>query len=237
MKPTRDEVGVIEIVHFPGNAGALEGRLHYPEEDTPATGVVIAGPHPLLGGDLENNVVAGLAVGLARRGLAVLSFNYRGVGGSEGEPPDVAAHLAEFWATSHVPDEPAFAADLASAVAFLREVLGESAPVALAGYSFGCSLLPAAAPPAAPLALIAPTVGTHDYEAYARCPNPLLVVAPEGDFAADAARLAEWFAGLAGPKWLVRGWWDDHFFRGYEDRLAETVFAFFREQGSDRTWN
>jgi hypothetical protein len=42
--------------------------------------VVLAGPHPLLGGTLHNNVVRGLGDGPARGGLATLRFNYRGVG-------------------------------------------------------------------------------------------------------------------------------------------------------------
>jgi alpha/beta superfamily hydrolase len=220
----------VEVVCFPAGGLLLEGRLGYPETATPVGGVVIAGPHPLLGGDVENNVVRGLTAGLARRGVAALAFNYRGVGESGGSTPDVAAHLAEFWATSHVPEEPAYAADLRAAVEAMQEMTGPCLPLALVSYSFGCSILPTAGIDArVPMALIAPTVGTHDYAAFGAVPNPLLVIAPDGDFAADAGRLAKWFDGLTAPKRLVRGAWDDHFFRGHEERLAGLIFDFLRD--------
>ena len=54
----------------------------------------------------------------------------------------------------------------------------------------------------------------------------LLVVAPGGDFAADSNLVEQWFQSLTASKQLVRGEWDNHFFRGHEDRLAKTVFDF-----------
>src|SRR5207245_2050690 len=107
----------------------------------------------------------GLAGGLAVRGVVTLRFNYRGVGNSEGPAVDAAAHLARFWATSHVEGEGDFRFDVAAARDFLLSAAPDSPP-ALTGYSFGCTLLPHAAGPAEPLALVAPTVGVHDYDAY-----------------------------------------------------------------------
>jgi alpha/beta superfamily hydrolase len=74
--------------------------------------------------------------------------------------------------------------------------------------------------------LIAPTVGTHDYGAFAAVENPKLVIAPEGDFAADAERLARWFDELPAPKELLRPRLDSHFFRGHEHWLLATVGTF-----------
>jgi uncharacterized protein len=225
----RDEAAIIEVVRVPANALRLEGRLGYPE-GAPDSAVVIAGPHPLLGGDLRNNVVTSLTTALALRGAMTLSFNYRGVGDSDGQVPDVASHLAEFWENSHVPDEPAYAEDLRAAVTFLRELAGKWAPLGLVGYSFGCSLLPGAiTSPEEPLVLIAPTLGTHEYGSFADLQNPLLVIAPQGDFATNAELLSEWFDGLTGPKRIVQGRWDDHFFRDHESWLAETVGDFLHE--------
>ena len=221
---------VVEKVHFPSGPHRLEGRLAYPEDAVLLGAAVVAGPHPLLGGDMDNNVVAGLADGLAAHGLATLRFNYRGVGGSGGPAVDTAAHLARFWATSHVDDEGDFRFDLAAAADFLRSATA-APPPALIGYSFGCTLLPHAAGAAEPLVLVAPTVGVHDYDAYDGLINPLLVVASEDDFAADAARLRRWFGRLAAPKRLLQPRLDDHFFRGHEDWLAETTIAFLREHG------
>jgi alpha/beta superfamily hydrolase len=145
----------------------------------------------------------------------------------------VAAHLARFWETSHVPDELELHADLDGAVSFLRGLVGEGLPLALAGYSFGCALLPLARrlDEAASLVLIAPTIGRHDYGAYAGVRQPLLVIASEDDFASDARELGRWFDGLAGPRRLIQGPLDNHFFRGHEAWLVDTVLGFLEGEG------
>jgi alpha/beta superfamily hydrolase len=229
MPPAPAEPEVIEIIEFPSGDLALEGRIAYPETDVARGAVVIAGPHPLLGGDLENNVVAALTVGLARRGFVALAFNYRGVGKSDGPPPDVTAHLADFWATSHVGAEPGYRDDLLAATAHLRTLAGDDARFGLVGYSFGCSLLPAAAGPGEPVVLVAPTIGTHEYDGFSDHAGPKLMIAPDGDFAADATGLRTWFKLLPEPKRLLRGRWDDHFFRGHEMWLADTVADFLTD--------
>jgi len=220
---------VVESVRFAAGGYRLEGELCYPESGPPAAAAVLAGPHPLLGGTMHNNVIRTLGDGLARHGLVTLRFNYRSFGGSEGPAVDVVERLAWFWATSRAPDEDAHQADLIGAIAYLRGIVGPELPLALIGYSYGCSLLSgagSAAGAAAPLVLIAPTVGTHNYEPFAASDNPKIVIAPEGDFAADAERLADWFARLPGPKELVQPRLDSHFFRGHEHWLLATVGTF-----------
>ncbi len=226
------EALVRESVWFRAGCYRLEGELAYPEAAAPAGAVVLAGPHPLLGGSMDNNVVRALAEGLARRNRATLRFNYRGVGGSEGRAVDTAAHMARFWQTSHAPDELELHADLAAAVAFLREAVSAT-PLTVVGYSFGCALLPLAQQDDAstPLVLVAPTVGTHAYDAYESVRSPKLVVAPEGDFAADEGKLREWLGRLPAPAEVVRPRLDGHFFRGHEDWLADTVSAFLAVHG------
>lgn len=235
--PAGAESEVVETVRFPSGALTLEGRFCYPGAGEVCGAVAVAGPHPMLGGDMDNNVVRGLSTGLARRGVATLCFNYRGVGASEGPPADVVDTLVEFWATSRTADETTYADDLRDATIVLGRFVGTEHRVGLVGYSFGCSLLHGAgADPEWPLVLVAPTVGRHDYAAFGDVPNPMLVVAPDGDFAAEAGRLTDWYTALRAPKQLVRGEWDAHFFRGLEDRLAELVFVFLREQWEGASW-
>lgn len=230
-QPSWAESEIIEELRFPSGQLMLEGRLYYPEHNTIRGRVVLVGPHPMLGGDLNNNVVRGVSTWLARCGVATLCFNYRGVGGSEGKPPAVTANLAEFWATSRIADESAYADDARAAKVELVELLRNVPYLSLVGYSFGCSLLPLIpCDPACPLILIAPTVGRHDYAAYKHVLNPILVIAPEQDFAVDSAQLEAWFENLSAPKQLIRGEWDDHFFRGWEEELAETIFSFLHAQ-------
>ncbi len=237
---------VVESVRFASGPYRLEGELAYTEVGPPTGAVVLAGPHPLLGGHMHNNVVRGLGDGLARHGLVTLRFNYRGVGGSEGPAVDTVAHLARFWETSHVPDEAHHQDDLTASLDYLHMLTDDALPLALVGYSYGCSLLPFAMSGGAsarrcgrnrradapPLVLVAPTVGTHDYGGFGTLTTPKLVIAPEGDFAADVPHLLDWFDGLQGPKQLVRPLRDSHFFRGHEDWLVATVMAFLDEQWS-----
>jgi alpha/beta superfamily hydrolase len=222
----------IETVRFPAGPYRLEGELAYAGSAVPSGGIVLAGPHPLLGGTMNNNVIRAVGDGLAELGIPTLRFDYRGIGQSQGPAIDVDAQMAHFWETSHVPEEVSFGDDLAAALAFFRGTLGE-APVALVGYSFGCSLLPhAGIDDTTALVLIAPTLTTHEYGSYAQRRNPLLVLASEDDFAVDADRLRRWFESLRAPKQLIVRRLDNHFFRGHEDWLVETIRAFLMEQWS-----
>jgi alpha/beta superfamily hydrolase len=221
---------VAEGLRFASGPYRLHGELAYPEAGMPSGAAVLAGPHPLLGGNMHNNVIRALAAGLAERGLLTLRFDYRGVGLSEGPAVDVAAHLARFWETSHVPDEMALAENVQAAVAALWEAVADVRP-ALIGYSFGCALLPHVRVPGPPCprVLIAPTVGKHDYGPYQAVDGPLLVIASEDDFATDCGRLRAWFDGLGPGRQLILKRFDNHFFRGHEGWLAEAVFAFLRD--------
>src|SRR5271166_4003638 len=225
--PGAESPTVTEDVLFRAGLYLLHGELAYPEAGCVRGAVVIAGPHPLLGGNMRNNVVRCLADGLAQRGLLTLRFDYRGVGRSQGPQVDVARHLAEFWQTSHAPGEMDFWQDVQGAVAFVQQA-APGLPLVLAGYSFGCALLPyvQTREDLTALVLIAPTVAKHDYASFRAVSSPLLVVASEDDFATDAQRLEDWFGTLAMPRQLVRQRCDNHFFRGHEDWLIETIFRF-----------
>jgi alpha/beta superfamily hydrolase len=223
----------VETVYFQSAGYRVEGELAY-ADSPPLGGVVIAGPHPLLGGNKKNNIVRALGDGLAARGFVTLRFDYKGVGGSEGPAMDTAAHLAAFWETSQAPDDPERANDLRDAVAYLRGVIGPTLPLALVGYSFGCTLLPAAiseGDTATPLVLVGPTLGRHDYTPYETLPHRKLIIAAEDDFASDERGLSAWFSRLSAPKGLVQGHLDGHFFRGHEDWLVATVSSFLKDVG------
>jgi alpha/beta superfamily hydrolase len=223
---------VVESVRFPAGAYQLEGELAYLDGAAPTGLVAIAGPHPGLGGTMHNNVVRGLGDSLAWHNLVTLRFNYRGVGGSEGPPGDRVARLSQFWQSSHAREEGDYAEDMRAATAFLGSVVVAPHPLALVGYSFGCSLLPQTAPdPDMPLILIAPTIGMHDYAPYASLKNPKLVLAATGDFATDIAELGRWFDRLPPPRRLVVQPLDSHFFRGHEEWLVQTIHDFLSGVG------
>lgn len=88
-----------------GAAGAIEVALDLPADAQPSKGIaVIAHPHPLFGGTLDNKVVQTLARAFTQCGWTAVRFNFRGVGGTEGVHDEgrgelddmlaVVAHLA-----------------------------------------------------------------------------------------------------------------------------------------------
>jgi uncharacterized protein len=179
---------------------------------------------------MQNNVVRCLGEGLSRLGLITLRFDYRGVGRSQGPQVDVARHMAEFWKTSHAPGEMDFWQDVQAAVDFVRQAT-PGLPVALVGYSFGCALLPFvhARVESAALVLVAPTVAKHNYDSFRSVNRPLLVIASTDDFATDAHELDHWFRTLTMPRQLLQQRCDNHFFRGHEQWLTESVFQFLED--------
>ena len=71
-------------VVFPCNEIQLEGILLLPEGNGPFPTVIVCHPHPLYGGDMDNNVVTSVCNALGRSSIASLRFNFRGVGNSSG---------------------------------------------------------------------------------------------------------------------------------------------------------
>lgn len=211
--------GIIEErVEVPAGGARLPAVLAYPEAGRPATGMVVAGPHPFLGGQLENNVVAALARAGAGCGWLTLRFAYRSAGGG-----DLAAQLDRFWATGHAPRDGDLVHDLRAAVDFARSLR----PVAcLAGYSFGCwlvSRLVAEDGFDGAAVLAAPTVEQHDFSGMASRGGPTLVIGSRNDFATTADSLAEQVGSWRPPAELELFDDAEHFFRGREDDLAGLV--------------
>ena len=89
-----------------GGAGAVEALRDDPVGGAPASGVaVIAHPHPLFGGTMDNKVVQTLARAFTQCGWTAVRFNFRGVGasagvhdGGVGEADDVTCSaIAQLW--------------------------------------------------------------------------------------------------------------------------------------------
>ncbi len=99
-----------------GMAGQIEALRDRPA-GTPNGVAVIAHPHPLFGGTMDNKVVQTLARAFVQTGWEAIRFNFRGVGASEGVH-DAGKGEAQ---------------DLLEVV---RQVAPQG-PLALAGFSFG----------------------------------------------------------------------------------------------------
>lgn len=99
-----------------GLAGSIEALRDQPVGASRGV-VVIAHPHPLFGGTMDNKVVQTLARAFVQAGWECVRFNFRGVGGSAGAYDEGRGELA----------------DLLKVV----EQVAPQGPIALAGFSFG----------------------------------------------------------------------------------------------------
>lgn len=145
-----------------GEAGRLEGILHYPPA-TPRAIAVVAHPLPTMGGTMENKVVTTLAKTFVELGYAALRFNFRGTGNSAGAFDEGNGEVE----------------DVIAAVEHARHILGEL-PLVLAGFSFGGYVQARAAQRLHPkrLVLIAPAVGRF---AMPQVPSDTLLIHGEQD--------------------------------------------------------
>lgn len=74
----------VERVLVPGIAGAIETVLDMPSADQPRGVALVAHPHPLYGGALDNKVAQTLAWAFRDLGYVAVRPNFRGVGQSQG---------------------------------------------------------------------------------------------------------------------------------------------------------
>jgi len=196
----------------------LEARVGTPET-TLRGGVVIAHPHPLYGGDMDNPVVVRVAEVLGELGLATLRFNFRGTGRSTG------VH-------GHGTDEQQ---DVEAARAHLTSVVGTGRPLVLAGYSFGAAVVAQVSPRHADLAgvvLVAPPLARVDADHFSALEGfgeRLLVIAGSEDDICPAPALARLRESLPGATvHVVEG--ANHFFFGKLYPLGEAARAWVRER-------
>ena len=106
--------------HITGPTGAIEGQVDEPTDLLPSQWrgtAVIAHPHPLFGGTMDNKVVQTLARAFVQTGWRAVRFNFRGVGGSAGVHDNGEGELQ----------------DMLAVVAHAAP----AGPLALAGFSFG----------------------------------------------------------------------------------------------------
>ena len=106
-----------QSLNLQGGAGHLEALRDVPSEGAVRGTVVIAHPHPLFGGTMQNKVVQTLARAFVQCGWQAVRFNFRGVGASAGTYDEGRGESA----------------DMLSVI----EQVAPDGPLALAGFSFG----------------------------------------------------------------------------------------------------
>jgi len=184
----------------PGPAGRIECAVDDPA-GSPRGIALIAHPHPLFGGTLDNKVVQTLARAFVELGYAAWRPNFRGVGASEGrhdegrgEVDDLAAVLAHTHAARPV----------------------------LAGFSFGAAMTVklGARVQAERMVLVGTAVTSHELPPV---PAGTLVIHGETDETIPLAAVLDWARPQELPVLVLPG--ADHFFHRKLPALKLAVTA------------
>ncbi len=180
-----------ERIFIDGGAGKIETVVDRPQK-APQGVALVAHPHPLYGGTLDNKVVQTLAKTFVELGYASLRPNFRGVGASEGEHDEGKGEIE----------------DLLSVVACSRKTFGEL-PLVLAGFSFGAVVQTQVAKRAAPdrMVLVGVAVGRFASETV---PADSIVIHGEQDETVPLAKVLDWARPQELPVVVIPG--TDHFF-------------------------
>jgi alpha/beta superfamily hydrolase len=201
-----------ERLELNGPAGRIQLLRNTPEAGSRGT-AVIAHPHPLFGGTMDNKVVQTLARAFVQCGWTAVRFNFRGVGASQGSYDEGRGEAEDFL---HV----------------VRELAPEG-PLALAGFSFGAFVTAQA---------LASLWGTREVSAAvlvgtatSRFPVPALpadahertlVVHGEADDTVLLSSVLDWARPQSLPVTVVPG--VEHFFHGQLPLLKNLVARHLR---------
>ena len=183
--------GAGERVFIDGAAGRIETFIERPAGATRGAALV-AHPHPLYGGTLDNKVVQTLARTFLELGYVALRPNFRGVGASEGVHDEGRGETE----------------DLLRVAAHAKENLGDL-PIVLAGFSFGAAVQTQVAQRTSPhrVVLVGVAVGRFPSEAV---PGDSIVIHGERDETVALAKVLDWARPQELPVVVIPG--ADHFF-------------------------
>ena len=200
-----------------GHAGSMEGLLDLPAE-APRGVALVAHPHPLYGGTMDNKVAQTLARTFVGLGYVVARINFRGVGKSEGEhdhglgETDDMALLFEHMSAQY-----------------------PGLPVALAGFSFGTFVqaqlqqrLVQAGKPAERLVLVGAAAGKWAMPAI---PANTILVHGELDETIPLKDVFEWLRPQDIPVIVIPG--ADHFFHRKLGHIKTMVSALWQADGPE----
>ena len=197
---------------------SFEGVVAQPEEHSgPLPGVVICHPHPLHGGNMDNNVVLSLSFALAQEGFVTLRFNFRGVGNSEGEHTKGELEKQEALG----------ALELLKAWPNV-----DSRRIGLAGYSFGSGVVlnnPELHKNARAFALVSPSARNLEATELKKNNLPAFVIVGDQDKAFQSEEYIPALDAFSLPPGRVVVAGADHYWFDYEDQLTPPVVEFFAE--------
>ena len=198
-----------QIMQLQGPSGLLEGLSDVPEGGAFKGTVVIAHPHPLFGGTMQNKVVQTLAKAFVQNGWRAIRFNFRGVGASEGAYDEGRGEVDDLMSVTKATCETA-------------------QPMALAGFSFGAFVTSRAIARLSPanklekLVLVGTAASRFQVAPVpAELHDKTLVVHGEVDDTVPLASVMDWARPQSLPITVIPG--VEHFFHGQLPLLRQLV--------------
>ena len=149
-------------VIFNGPAGRIEARYHHSKSSNSPIAIILH-PHPQFGGTMNNQIVYDLYYMFLKRNFAVLRFNFRGVGRSQGVFDHGTGELS----------------DAAAALDWLQTFNPDARSCWIAGFSFGAWIgmqLLMRRPEIDGFISIAPPANLYDFAFLAPCPSSGMII-------------------------------------------------------------
>ncbi len=195
-------------VIFTGPAGRIEGRYH-PARQKNAPIAIVLHPHPQFGGTMNHQIVYQLYYAFAHRNFAVLRFNFRGVGRSQGAFDHGQGELS----------------DAASALDWAQSLNPEARSCWIAGFSFGSWIgmqLLMRRPEIEGFISICPPANLYDFSFLAPCPSSGLIIHGDKDAVVPAKDVTSLVEKLKTQKGII-----------IDQKIVPGAnhFPFFRRQG------
>ncbi|MDT0574997.1 alpha/beta hydrolase [Croceicoccus sp. F390] len=200
-------------VIFPGPEGRLEGRFH-PAPRPRAPLAMILHPHPQGGGTMNERITQALFKDFVSRGFAVLRFNFRGVGRSQGSFDNGIGELS----------------DAASALDWVQAVHPEAQVTWVGGVSFGALIgmqLMMRRPEIRGFISIAPPANMYDFSFLAPCPASGIMIQGAADTVVTPVSVQKLVEKLRTQKHITIHHEEipraNHFFEHEHDELMRAV--------------
>ena len=200
-------------VIFPGPEGRLEGRFS-PAPRPRAPVAMILHPHSQGGGTMNDRIVQQLYKTFAARGFAVLRFNFRGVGKSQGSFDNGIGELS----------------DAASALDWVQQIHPEAQTTWVAGVSFGALIgmqLLMRRPEIRGFISIAPPANMYDFSFLAPCPASGIFIQGTSDTVVQPVAVQKLVDKLRTQKHITIHHDEipraNHFFENEQDELMKSV--------------
>lgn len=191
----------IQKFFIDGPAGKLETVLAEPDTKNQRGIAVIAHPHPLFGGTMNNKVIHTLFNTVFELGYISVKFNFRGVGKSEGVYDEGIGEVEDVMAVTE-------------AIQNHFTIQHGDQPLLLAGFSFGGAIQAHVAQHLKPqkLILVAPSVVHFNAPPVIDHTENTLIIHGDQDDVVPLQSVLDWAAPQSQPVVIVSG--AEHFFHG-----------------------